>query len=181
VDELRIELDDIKSALHSTQVELGLLDERIKKQPRIPTPTLSKDTAPASTQVVALERKISQVEKTLTKTSNDLRTLSTTIQQALSKIQTIETHLTSQEERLGEVAKLKGTLTSISKAIGQQRPGAEVTTTSIGQPYRVKAGDSLEKIAREKKVTVDALRKMNQLTQDKIFVGQNLRIPENGS
>ena len=32
IDELRIELDDLKHALKTTQVELGLLDERLQKQ-----------------------------------------------------------------------------------------------------------------------------------------------------
>jgi LysM repeat protein len=46
-----------------------------------------------------------------------------------------------------------------------------------GQPYTVKSGDSLTKIAGEFGVTVKALRSFNSLKTDKIVVGQKLKIP----
>src|SRR5579862_3495498 len=101
LDELRIELDDVKHSLKSTQVELGLLDERLKK-----APTQNKEASSftlLTTQVATLEKKVLSLEKTLEKAANDLRTLnasSTKIQQ----------DLLSHEKRLDEVVKLKGTL-----------------------------------------------------------------------
>ncbi len=57
--------------------------------------------------------------------------------------------------------------------------GSAVATedTSAGQVYTVKSGDTLIKIASEHKVTVKALRSANNLTTDKIKVGQKLKIP----
>lgn len=46
-----------------------------------------------------------------------------------------------------------------------------------GRTYKVQAGDSLEKIARTQKVSVQALREINQLTNDRILVGQTLKLP----
>jgi len=46
-----------------------------------------------------------------------------------------------------------------------------------GQIYTVKSGDSLSKLATEFGVTVKALRSANNLTTDKIVVGQKLKIP----
>lgn len=44
--------------------------------------------------------------------------------------------------------------------------------------YKVQSGDSLEKIAKLHKITIQALREANpQLTSDRIIVGQTLRIP----
>ncbi|MBI5346294.1 MAG: LysM peptidoglycan-binding domain-containing protein [Chlamydiae bacterium] len=64
-----------------------------------------------------------------------------------------------------EIAKLKGTL--------------EMIASSIKDPsvYKVKQGDSLEKIAKANNVTVDALKKYNRLENDLIVVGQELKIP----
>jgi len=45
------------------------------------------------------------------------------------------------------------------------------------QTYKVKSGDTLTKIATDHGVTVRALRTANNLTTDKIVVGQELKIP----
>jgi len=60
-------------------------------------------------------------------------------------------------------------------ASGASAPPSEDTTG--GQVYTVKSGDTLIKIATDHKVTVKALRSANNLTTDKIKVGQKLKIP----
>lgn len=42
----------------------------------------------------------------------------------------------------------------------------------------VKRGDALEKIARNNSTTVEVLRKVNHLTNDKLKIGQVLRVPQ---
>jgi LysM repeat protein len=184
-DELRIELDDIKHALKSVQVDLGLLDERLKKQDsplnQIKGQAQVKEAnsqALLTAQVIALEKKVSGLEKTLEKAATDLRALSTASTQILNKIQEVEQNLLSHEKRLDEVVKLKSTLTSISKAI-HQNPSKE--TPSGAKTYRVKAGDSLEKIARAHHISVETIRKLNNLTSDKIVIGQELRFPDDAT
>ncbi len=49
-----------------------------------------------------------------------------------------------------------------------------------GATYTVQSGDSLYKIATKFGVTVDALKQLNNLTSDTIYVGQTLLIPESG-
>jgi len=186
VDELRLEIDDLKHALHTAHVELQLLDERLKKQDNailgVKGQNLGKEAHSLSvltSQVLSLEKKISHFEKTLDKVTGDLRTLSHSANQTLAKIQSLETDLSLHDKRLDEVVKLKETLTSISKAIGQ-RPLPEISSSAT-KPYRVKAGDSLEKIARNNHIPVDSIRKINNLPNDKIVVGQELRLPSDAT
>ena len=54
------------------------------------------------------------------------------------------------------------------------------TTASEEQTYEVVEGDTLNKIAKEFGVTVEALKAANNLTDDNIFVGQTLKIPAKG-
>ena len=42
---------------------------------------------------------------------------------------------------------------------------------------KIKSGDALEKIARANRTTVDAIRKVNKLTNDKLKIGQVLKVP----
>jgi len=170
VDELRIELDDLKHALNVAVIEMNLLDERFRKQDK-PKNTEVATLSLLSTNLSSLEKKVTHLEKTLDKVAGDLRTLNTSLSHSLTKIQNLEHSLSSHDTRLEEVTKLKGTLTSISKAIGKE------PSPSSSKSYCVKAGDSLEKIARNNGVSVDALQKINHLANDKIFVGQELRLP----
>jgi LysM repeat protein len=170
LDEFRIEIEDLKHALKTTQVELGLLDERLKKQD---TPKAQNKDSFHSAQISALEKKVAGLEKTLEKAAHDLRTLNGASTQTLSKIQELESEVASHEKRLEEVVKLKGALTNISKAISP--------LPSSTKSYRVKAGDSLEKIARKHGTTAETIRKLNNLPNDKIVIGQDLRIPDDST
>lgn len=172
LDEFRIELDDLKYALKAVQVDINLLDERCKKQDR--ALAQNKEPDPALAQLLLLEKRMTQMEKTLEKAANDLRNLSTASAQSLNKIQELEKNLISHEKRFDEVVKLKGTLMSISKAIGQKTPEGPASI----KIYHVKAGDSLEKIARHNNTSVEKIKKTNQLSSDKIVVGQELRLSD---
>jgi LysM repeat protein len=55
---------------------------------------------------------------------------------------------------------------------------AEPVSASSPQLYSVKAGDSLEKIARAHKTSIKKLKELNQLTGDHIIIGQKLRLSE---
>jgi LysM repeat protein len=52
-----------------------------------------------------------------------------------------------------------------------------ILPTTAGEAYAVKSGDTLSKIATTHGTTVKAIRSANNLTTDKIKVGQKLKIP----
>lgn len=63
----------------------------------------------------------------------------------------------------------------------EQTTPAVVKKKEVQKPktvtHRVRSGESLSKIARRYGVTVSAIKKANNLTSDKISIGQKLRIP----
>ena len=122
--------------------------------------------------VAALQRKIATLEKTVDKMSGDLRSLMTYANQTTTSLSLYRDQIQEIDRKLSEVSKLRSTLTQMSKTYSAPEP----TTTE--KTYRVKAGDSLEKIARRLQITTEALKRENKLTSDKIVVGQELSIPE---
>lgn len=58
--------------------------------------------------------------------------------------------------------------------------GDETSEEAEEKTYVVAEGDTLNKIAKEFGVTVEALKAANNLTDDNIFVGQTLKIPAKG-
>lgn len=88
-------------------------------------------------------------------------------------------HLTSDLIYVGQTIK-----TTNSKAI------TKVSTTSVKKPtitakntttYKVQSGDYLAKIAANLDVSLSALMKENKLTNDRIYVGQSLKVPGNST
>ena len=64
--------------------------------------------------------------------------------------------------------------TVIDNSVSGEEAASNVATTE----YKVKAGDSLWKIANEHNTTVAKLKKINNLSSDKIKIGQILQVPQ---
>ncbi|MFX3616207.1 MAG: GH25 family lysozyme [Sporolactobacillus sp.] len=86
-------------------------------------------------------------------------------------------------QNIALLAKLKsGTKPAPAKVIKQVKKAAVKKTTKkkvvkkSAKPYTVKRGDSLWKIARTRKTTVAAIKKLNKLHTDLIRIGQKLKL-----
>jgi LysM repeat protein len=182
IDELRLELSDVKHELHSAQVEINLLEERIAKQDRVITANAAvaknqDDRKHYAADIDALSKKCERLEKILDRALNDLRNISANENKAIARIQEMESNIALQEKKFEEIGKIKNTLASISKALGQSV--LTVQKEKGQQLYQVKPGDSLEKIARIHGTTVGELKAINHLaSEDKIRIGQELKISD---
>lgn len=180
LEELRIEVADVKHALHSTQVELRILEEKVKNNQTSKTAAKESNQSNLALQLANLEKKFLHLEKIQDKFTSDLRQISvhanqsaTAFSQYKDKLRELEQDIAAQNKRLDEVVKLKSTLTSISKAIKEKNEDA----SDSFRKYRVKPGDSLERIARSQNTSVEAIKRINQLDSDRIVVGQEIKIP----
>lgn len=168
-EEMKTEIADLKHALHGTEVELKLLEEKFDSR--------EAETVSPKGDVAALQRKIALLEKTIDKMSVDLRSLMTYANQTTTSLSLYRDQIQEIDRKLSEVSKLRSTLTQMSKTYSApEAPDAEKTYPV--KTYLVKSGDSLEKIARKLHTTTEALKRENKLTSDKIVVGQELSIPE---
>jgi LysM repeat protein len=67
----------------------------------------------------------------------------------------------------------------IGQVLIVSNPGKTKETTSVNTKkiiYKVKEGDTLEKIANDYDVTIDNIKEWNSLKSDKIIIGQELKI-----
>lgn len=183
VDEMRMELSDVKHTLSNTQVEMQILEEKVRTQDQSlqKSKNQTSNIATSSDQKLLLvEKKLAQLEKIQDKLSNDLKQLNThanqttqSLTQYQMRIRELETELTAQTKMIEELSELKGTLKTITQAIKGSQSSSDV--------YKVRAGDSLEKIARSNKTSVEAIKRVNNLTSTKIVIGQEIKIPHGES
>ncbi len=164
IEEMKTEIADLKHSLHGTEVELKLLEEKFETRE-------AREMASPKGEVASLQRKIGLLEKTVDKMSGDLKSLMSYANQTTTSLSHYRDQIQEIDRKLGEVSKLRSTLSQISKTYAAPETATQNT-------YRVKSGDSLEKIARMHQTTADALKKNNQLSSDKIAIGQELKIPQ---
>jgi peptidoglycan DL-endopeptidase LytE len=54
------------------------------------------------------------------------------------------------------------------------------STSAMAMNYKVEKGDTLSKISKESQIPVSELKTLNKLQSDRLYIGQNLYIPEKG-
>ncbi len=174
VDEMRMELSDLKHQVSNTQVELQILDEKVKVQDK----TVSKAKGSSLPDLSSLERRLSQIERQQEKVHAEIKQLSqfatqtsSALSQYRSQIVKLEEAISAHRQNIDDLSQVKSTLSSISASL----KGEQSTSTTT---YKVRAGDSLEKIARINKVSVESIKKANTISQNKILIGQELIIPD---
>lgn len=85
--------------------------------------------------------------------------------------------------RIGQKLQIPGSAgaTPSAAATAAQVPADMAATGGAGSVYVVQAGDNLTKISRKYGTTIDALKAQNQLSSDRIVIGQKLSIPGAGA
>jgi len=170
--ELQTTLDDQRHDLNCFQTELQILDGRSKYYENALTAFKQKDLEKSQAIIHQLEQKVAILEKRLA-------TSELSHNQESQDLQQLTLH--ANETSLA-LSYFKGRMLELEQLLKSQAHLFEELTKNKRNPdsktYVVRPGDSLEKIARLHKTTVDRIKKENHFNQDLIVVGQELRIPD---
>ncbi len=174
--ELQTNLDDLRHDVHCVTTDIQLLDGKISHHENILNSLKQQTKQDEKLQdlkhtLLLLEKKIAslQAQETLKNLTDHANETTLALKQHKQRIAELEKELITQERKYEELTKLAATLESLKNAI----PGDGVQI----KLYKVKAGDSLEKIAKNHQITVEYIKKLNQLDQDLIYIDQELKIP----
>ena len=104
--------------------------------------------------------------------SNHANETSVSFTQQHSHIVDLEKEILLQNKKLEEINQIKTTMLALADSLKHMQMPVSKDTV-----YHVAQGDSLEKIAKKFNVSVENLKKSNQLQEDLIVVGQEILIP----
>lgn len=187
LQDLRLTMERLRVQLSNQETEIRTFSEKVANQDATLEGLRSQIQESGQANKDRLKSNVSQLEerlgnmetvnkgliadiKTLKNHSNDLSQVVKEIHQNMAKI---EKMLDLQNNNLGH---LEGAIKAVMEAI-QVKDSLPVAANEGGRPYRVKAGDSLEKIAKDAGCSIQALKTINHLSTDKIVVGQKLVLP----
>ncbi len=168
VQEMRSALDQVGFQIHGHQVEIDLFQERLDK--------LENSVDKLGGQVRqgkqdrTLEGRLSNLEKAHDTLITDLKSLKGHLNETSTALTSCQTKLTQIDKQLSsDVKGLKRSLESMLALLQKGEPSGA---------YVVKPGDSLGQIALDHKTDTKTLKQLNNLSSDKIVVGQKLTLPQ---
>lgn len=187
VQDLRAEIDELRHLVNASQVEINLLEEKLDSRDHSIDSLIGENSNLIKTKEKSLaekfermQKKLASVEQNQEKLATDLKKVSSTFNQSAEfmKSQTEALHKCEQDismfkSKLDDLSAISSTLRSLSSTISNPPP----STSSSTKHYRVQFGDTLEKIAKKHQVSVQALKRANNLSTDTIYVGKELVIP----
>jgi LysM repeat protein len=187
--QVRSTFSEIKNELNNHEVEIRAFENRLHTQETMMetireqlTNSVETQNELSKTQIVHLECRTNTLDETLKALvtdmrqmrgqSNELVTITTQYKLKLAEFEKLmeaqNRHMKSLETALNAMMEvLQAKSTSEKGFRAEESPGT----------YKVQSGDSLEKIARLHKVSVQAIRDLNSLNNDRIVIGQTLIVP----
>lgn len=178
--EVQTNVDDLRHDTNCFNTEIQILGGRIKCFENALAGLKAQEIEKQQTridqiaqQLLSIERKWASFEKKQGTSKEGIEGLSlhakeTTmaLTQFKDRITELESEILVQSRKLDTLTKLKTSLDTLVKVLKADE-----------KVYKVKPGDSLEKIAKAHKVDVATLKEMNQLQQDLIAIDQELNVP----
>ena len=132
------------------------------------------------------DAKLAKLEKSIEKLVADMQQFKTHANTTADTVAHVQKTLREQEEesksKTERLQELEAACKSLAKALQNKISQAKDAIGTLVDDkacslYRVRSGDTLDKIAKDHKTSARAIREENGLSSDKITVGQNLKIP----
>lgn len=171
-------IDHLKNQVNNHDVELRVLQQKTESFQEI-LENLYEKNEQGKQEASSLEIKLASLENAVKHLAADIKQLQTHANDTGTSLQGMKQKLGEGEQKLllqnSNIENLQSALQTIIEALQVK---TELPHAATGKPYKVKPGDSLEKIAKAHGKTVQAIKDLNGMSSDKIIVGKTLQIPE---
>ena len=189
--EMRDSIESLRHELENHETEIRMAEERVDNQEAtisalrqqvLDANQSNKDLLKGSS--ANWDGRVVNIETANKGFVADLRQLKTHANETTEALNQYKQRIAELEKVISQqsqnIESLQAALRSLSDVL-LTKEGSSVNSTASfsesGKTYRVKAGDSLEKIAKNNGTTVRAIKELNNLSNDKIVIGQALQLP----
>lgn len=179
--EFQTNLDDVKHDVNCFQTDLSILDEKIAIQDRSLEFLKTETSEKLQDRIALLSQSLSGIERKLDGIENRQKQISNEIEKLFSHANETTTALTQHQQKINELQQESYAHTKTLQEIAKLKPAIQNLVQQgkfKEKVHTVKSGETLDKIAKQYKTSIDKIKKANDLKQeDLIFAGQELIIP----
>jgi len=191
LQETRTLLQEVRHEVSNQEQEIRIFDEKLKNLDIILESVRDQLTDMSASHkehvkgsAAALSAKIAAMETLTQGLIADIKQFRTHTQEVSAVISSHNKEINDLkavvEQQNKNIEYLQTAMRTLADALTKEAPAVKKSTVaaSSGNTYVVKAGDSLEKIAKANQTTVQAIKELNGMTNDRIIVGKMLLLPE---
>lgn len=178
---IRTDLEEIKHDMTSYQMQMQILEGKITAGDDLVATIKERLQETQKSAWNQLEYQISLLEKKAKTLEIQNETLSNQLSHLHHYASDTTKALGQYKEKLKDLEKILAVNQETIEQIKLKKGSSLNRPDKLLKTYIVRPGDSLEKIARIYETSSDELRKINQLSNDLIIVGQELMVPANHS
>ena len=196
--QIKTSLADLKHEVSNHEAEIRIFEEKLHNQEASFEQLRQQLTEDVQTQrdfvkasninlegkTETLEQSLNNLDALVKGLTNDLRQMKTQANDSVSvlaqykqKLTELEKLLENQNQHMRNLETAMHSMMEVLQAKQSAKDIAVKMSEGGTKTYKVQPGDSLEKIARAQHVSVQALTDANNLSNDRIKVGQTLKIP----
>lgn len=186
IREIRENLDTLKHEVSNHDTELLMFDERVNnqestvsslRQQLLDANQVNKDLVKFNS--ASMETKLATIETSNKSLISDIHVLKNHANESATALNHYKNKVEELEQQLGKlhqnIESLQAAMRSLTEALKEGT--VSENERPISKFYRIKTGDSLEKIARAHGTTIKAIKELNNLVNDRIVVGQSIKLP----
>lgn len=169
-----LNLLDLRHELDNHEMEIRTFDERLATQENIVDnlrqqilEITQKNRELVKNSTSSFDGRIASLEAAISNILDDLHQIQSHINESSKAFSQYKQKLADNSNKLES---LHEALNTLLKTLQGDIPESTQNT------YRVQNGDTLEKIARKNHLSIKKLKELNDLSNDRIFVGQVLKI-----
>ncbi len=182
--EMRTALDNLRHEISNHETEIKTYDEKLHNLETIIDSLRQQSTEVSQIQKEALKDSSANLEMKINSLETITKGLVADLRQFKNHANETAAALTQYKQKLAELEKIleiqNQNLDNFQTALKSLTDVLQVKSSLSSfsdKIYKVAPGDSLEKIARRHQTTVQAIKELNGLSNNKIIVGQTLKIP----
>ena len=186
IKEIRDSIDDLRREIHNQESEIKTFAEKTATQEDVVDHLQKEFKESYQSQKDLLKNNNGNLEAKIGSLETSNKGLITDLKQIKGHSNEMQDVLKAYRDKLNDLERTTATLsknmemlqTAMNHLMDLVKTSSGISNEGGSRTYHVKAGDSLEKIARAHKTTIKALKEANHLTKDQITIGQILRLPE---
>lgn len=179
-------LSSLKHQVNNQEVELKSLEQRVENFQNIVDHLRDQLQTSLQAQKEQIkghssntESDIGSLKKTVRDLAEDIKKLQEHANSSATTLNTLKQKLVDWDQQMQvqqrNIDQLHAGLDALADALGAKSTPIPATTLPANS-YRIKSGDSLEKIAKAHQTTIQAIKELNNMTSDKIVEGKVIRV-----